>query len=1159
MKTFQNMEELLKNFSESESELTSAAARITKFFFADESQFNAFVELFVNCAKKEPSSSLKFAKLAKKLENFSISFKTSEKPIFFLYKLFIFLRSKNQKSSNKNCAVPTETFVENLFLADVSFLKDMLISDIEDNDETTNSDFRPPHEEEEEEEGAWNMQTINETQESSTQLKENLRGDFKKFLCDKTSDGQMFECSDSEKLSWAQKLLEASKADVGNAKFYAEIVKNIKFKTSEETVKDLAKYVKKVVKKEMRVIFATVTIDWNDVVMAGTFVGELYNAEVVLNTFVTTWINKILSNSTNSIKAAITFLLIFKRIGKKLKENDKNTYNKFMSFVENIRDGKKIVIAVEPETMEVSNISAISNEELPFNPEKVQAFRDHIEAQTDLDINIVELLKVSSEGDRRKFVEIVIENAKAKTENISFLSHFCSKMLRLRIAMRTVANNVRHEFKLRLCADTQAMTEKKFWQKTNLHGKFIEKLLEDFFFFKDCMEFVDLWLESIFKHSNIDEKLALKTFKSSPNLTVDELKRKIPNDSNFCENFTKLMRKLFEQFPWLKKCDKSYDYNELSIDINAKPQRRINERSTITKNFQQYMHALKSVNHQNVFFDMTSFDSPKVETFPSGFVDYTLQNIEFAKGYAHFTEEIRNVRFKTKYFLKELNQRFDHEVEFNLFKQQTDWSRMINFGVFLCKLYKLEVVNLRTFNSWMDKVCFLVNSSSESENALKLFVSAFKYVGNSMKGCDLTSFQKYLNMVVEINERTDIQEENKILVIKIMEKFKMNILKKAPVAAKNSKILLKLVSQIKTGKTFGTYLKSLEAKELAKSFFLEVNANSGSIETLVSAVNAIANSEESSKTDFLQAMKDLCANHFDLSASDRSDNTSLESFQASVFIGELYNTDFLDEKFMQNILMNLSKDILKNSILFVRFEAIIPTIKEKARNNFEENKHRTTSSPVHELIEKFERKFGEIFVQNQLLQKVFRFPPSNGPSKDNFTEMIKKVLGNQMTAEDYKTVLSFDLKTFIEFFVKCAVKNPKWSAVFASKTREISAFQANNAETSGATVDKTSFKKRLITETQQNFEILLTEEAEKSKMIGVCKFLGELFNENILTSKIIASCLQMLSESCFESSKESSEILLETITRKVINDQDKYHLLFPSVRNLVLKRSFMNK
>lgn len=116
------MNELLSNFSK--SEVASVAAKAKEFSSADESQFNLFVESFLDFAVQKPESSLKYAALAKELKLFVVSFQGSSKTLTFrdeLVRLLHFKFDALQTDSNgktvtsKNRIESTITFIGNLF------------------------------------------------------------------------------------------------------------------------------------------------------------------------------------------------------------------------------------------------------------------------------------------------------------------------------------------------------------------------------------------------------------------------------------------------------------------------------------------------------------------------------------------------------------------------------------------------------------------------------------------------------------------------------------------------------------------------------------------------------------------------------------------------------------------------------------------------------------------------------------------------------------------------------------------------------------------------------------------------------------------------------------------------------------------------------------
>lgn len=1007
-------------------------------------------------------------------------------------------------------------------------------------------------EEKEDGEGAWNLQTIN-SRGTSTDLPSNILGDFRKFISEVQLSGDlsfdvfMFaESSEDEMLSCAQMLLAASKRDHDNAQIYAEVVKRTKIMLpSRRNVCDFASQVKKVILLEMKTIFRKESIDWNEVVKVNAFLGELYNLRVIPCTLLADWIKNVLRKARESNVAATTFLLLFQKVHVKLEENDSETFRKCMDFVTQIRDGTLVEIEDEAEE---SN----ENVEILFNPALVEAFNIRIDKQIQFDINMIEIFKVTTFQDRQKLVEILLENVTSNPLIVNYLSKFCSETQKLRVSNGRIFKQLQKELLSRIDSDLDsANSNGNFREKVKLFGAFLgevfkvykanqveEKYKEKF------GNIVNSWLTNIFKHSKIDHKLALQAFNEPLNDSVE----------GFSENYAKRTEKLFSEFSWLKDYQECV-HNERSVDppIAVKTARKINDTSTITRNFQQYMHALKSGNHQNVFFDLQSFDSPKIKTFPKDFLNYSLQNIEFAAAFAHFTYEIRLTKVASGNFLKQLVTRLEDEVEYKLFMNQIDWNYLEQLGIFMIKLYAARVIRMKFFYSWLDKLNNEI-SSADSQIAVKNFVQSFHQTCDMMKNRDLIAFKKYLKLIVKINERRDNSEDVKAMLSDISRKFQA-LIATVDQTSNSSKHIQNVINQIKNFQHKNIQLQGfsfLDIRSLVKCFFQEVSTNSALISKFTKAVFHLKLSVESSSSNsvFSQEMKQICLQHFRAESQGESENISPQDYFITMFIGELYNIEVLEENDMQVILKNISipGDILKSNkpAQHCRYEAIIPVIKEKARENFENNKHTTSSPAVLQLIQKFELKFGKI--EAQKVPKL-QLPQLRDPSKAEFAEILKKVLSDQTTVEDHEKILTFDPSDFAGYFVHCAILNPQKSANFVFVTKQIAILRVN--EPAGGKGKK--FKISVITACQKRFEAALTENTKKYEQTGICKLIAELFNADIFTSRIIASCFSMLTGCPLESAKESFEVLAENISRKVIKNKDQD--LLPHVRHFLLKKS----
>lgn len=959
------------------------------------------------------------------------------------------------------------------------------------------------------------------------------------------------EYSKRERVAWAKTLFIACQKSCENAKLCANIVKKSKI-INQTTDNDLEQHLNDATELEMKKVFSFKRIDWSKVVRSGVFIGELYNHGLFQGKLLIDWMNEILSNAKNSEVAVISFLLLIRRIEQKFIENDYEAYEKCMNIVRKIREKKENEIEqIEHEkNQNESNTSKVKgesshdgdDEELPFNPVVVQAFQDHIQSKIELDIDSLEIFKVSSPGDRQKFKNLVMESA---MKNPDDAANFCEELSKILTKSEFVIKKAWKPFLYRLNIDiNSARNEEKFWEKIKLFGTYIGemiKLIKKRFCIGKYKEhtytFADYWLKKIFKHSNLDENLALKTFKSLPLKTDEDMEQTFLENETFWRVYKKVMKKQVETFPWLQIYHELLNNDEIETQYENITARKVTATSKITSNFLEYVHAFKDGNPQEIFFDHQNFSSKK---FDFDLVNFPLQDIELASAYAHFIDEIQKVRVATENFLKHLVTSLEHQVDGELFEPQIDWKYLEKFGVFLNKLYVFKIVKKKLFIHWMKKLHDEI--LLENENATKVIVQSFHKVAYTMKKRDKPSFEAILAQIVEINDKNEKSQSVEYYSKQILTKYKANIDRKNSKKLSNLEIL---INKIKSGEI------------LAEKIFEEVSANPEMMENFTNASKAFADSTGfSSNNAFYSDMKEICVKFFNPNSQSDEGSIKIQDYHTVWFIGQLYNTDFLREDAMQTVLMNINSQY-DSSILQKKHEAIIPIISDKARDNFDQEKHNSIKTSVHKLIEEFETRLYESKAEITQQQMKFQFPPAERSFGYDFKKLIKKILSEKMNLSSYNTMLALTAE-FDKYFIKCAVMNPHKTAIFAVAVKELLTIELNQAKLNQLKTNRGSkFKTSLITLLQKKFEHFFEENNENSDQTGLTKFIGELFNVDVLSTKIVSNCITKLTESSSEKLKELSDILLETITRKVIKNQDQQ--LLEDVRKFVLERSISEK
>jgi hypothetical protein len=441
-----------------------------------------------------------------------------------------------------------------------------------------------------------------------------------------------------------------------------------------------------------------------------------------------------------------------------------------------------------------------------------------------------------------------------------------------------------------------------------------------------------------------------------------------------------------------------------------------------------------------------------------------------------------------------------------------DWERTSTFGRFLAKNFLNGRASLKRLTSWFDRLQNKANSkTSDSENAKKLFVENFVLLSENLMKRDRKLCRRYSRVCEKYRSTVSVECEP---VARTSSPLVPTSRPPGPSSTDTSRnniaILLQLLLQGDFSQLHG---RDYKGGKLAKAVVAEVKSDFESIFPLTKAAHFIYGMDTKlpKVTNFKQKLRKLSMNFLN-SWSDEAHRDSSENFLK--FIASLYNFDVFSEADMAVVVKRMNA-------------TIIPCIRETARHNFQTNRHGTGPS-VHEMIREFEQERGGIADPEAAAD-----PPSN----NEFVQIVKKVLSGSAIGEDFKKISEEKLADFLEYFVDSAINNPQSSASFARASKEIS----------GTSKDS---RIKIITLLQQRFEESLQCDEVK---LGVVKIIGELFNVDLFTSKIILSCVSLLEKKW----EGSSDALMEAVARKVIQNQDQ--MLFQLVRSFILKNSMGNK
>lgn len=208
-------------------------------------------------------------------------------------------------------------------------------------------------------EGAWNLQTLNESSVSSVPEISRICINFQNFLPHlQTNNRLRFDvkvfktCSESERLTCAKLLYDESILNFGNVKPYVDIVQQtlkLGMKSKAKTIrKSFVKHLTEVYEAEMKMIVErNKKIDLISIAKSGALICELYNLEIIKTTWMKSWMENVLKNLSASREAVLIILPIVNRIWVTMKKRDPKSYSFFVDFINKIGNDNNDMIRTE--------------------------------------------------------------------------------------------------------------------------------------------------------------------------------------------------------------------------------------------------------------------------------------------------------------------------------------------------------------------------------------------------------------------------------------------------------------------------------------------------------------------------------------------------------------------------------------------------------------------------------------------------------------------------------------------------------------------------------------------------------------------------------------------------------------------------------------------
>jgi len=151
----------------------------------------------------------------------------------------------------------------------------------------------------------------------------------------------------------------------------------------------------------------------------------------------------------------------------------------------------------------------------------------------------------------------------------------------------------------------------------------------------------------------------------------------------------------------------------------------------------------------------------------------------------------------------------------------------------------------------------------------------------------------------------------------------------------------------------------------------------------------------------------------------------------------------------------------------------------------------------------------------------------NKISESNFNDLLKDITAIKTNKKEHIDKLS-------ELVFNKAITEKKFSTIYAKLAKQLNELfvQDDNKEKNNNNNNNHTFRKSLIGKCQSIFNMLVSGESNLSKdnANGCMRFIGELYCWDVLSNKVIESCLTMLLQKIQSNNKHKSDLISYTCT-----------------------------
>lgn len=172
----------------------------------------------------------------------------------------------------------------------------------------------------------------------------------------------------------------------------------------------------------------------------------------------------------------------------------------------------------------------------------------------------------------------------------------------------------------------------------------------------------------------------------------------------------------------------------------------------------EFVDFLETFNPNSKKFKLSKFNGSNEEERKhciDALINFVIQHPEHAEKLIKFTQNLVHYEIQTSdncviNDIPNLIAKFCDEKLKIFTNDDKNWTEIDGFGMFLAHMFGIKLLETRFFYAWLDEV---KKYADVNDDALKMFISVFKFASNEMKKTNLQQFTMYLSELQELKNK----------------------------------------------------------------------------------------------------------------------------------------------------------------------------------------------------------------------------------------------------------------------------------------------------------------------------------------------------------------------------------------------------------------------